>query len=73
MVKQKGIEKNVIFVGHTNEVTKYLHIMDVFVLPSFTEGLSLVTVEAQVSGLPCVVSTGLPDEIYLPTKFKSTR
>ena len=70
MVKQKGIEKNVIFVGHTNEVTKYLHIMDVFVLPSFTEGLSLVTVEAQVSGLPCVVSTGLPDEILLTDKIQ---
>ena len=71
MVKQKGIEKNVIFVGHTNEVTKYLHIMDVFVLPSFTEGLSLVTVEAQVSGLPCVVSTGLPDEILLTDKIQN--
>ena len=70
MVKQKGIEKNVIFVGHTNEVTKYLHIMDVFVLPSFTEGLSLVTVEAQVSGLPCVVSKGLPDEILLTDKIQ---
>lgn len=70
MVKQKSIEKNVIFVGHTNEVTKYLHIMDVFVLPSFTEGLSLVTVEAQVSGLPCVVSTGLPDEILLTDKIQ---
>lgn len=70
MVKQKGIEKNVIFVGHTNEVTKYLHIMDVFVLPSFTEGLSLVTVEAQVSGLPCVVSTGLPDEVLLTDKIQ---
>lgn len=70
MVKQKGIEKNVIFVGHTNEVTKYLHIMDVFVLPSFTEGLSLVTVEAQVSGLPCVVSTGLPNEVLLTDKIQ---
>lgn len=70
MVKQKGIEKNVIFVGHTNEVTKYLHIMDVFVLPSFTEGLSLVTVEAQVSGLPCVVSTGIPDEVLLTDKIQ---
>lgn len=70
MVKQKGIEKNVIFAGHTNEVTKYLHIMDVFVLPSFTEGLSLVTVEAQVSGLPCVVSTGLPDEVLLTDKIQ---
>lgn len=32
--------------------------MDVFILPSFNEGLPLSIVEAQVSGLPCFTTEG---------------
>lgn len=35
---------------------------DVFVFPSFSEGLGLAVVEAQAAGLPCVVSDGVPEE-----------
>ena len=34
--------------------------MDVFLLPSLYEGLGMVVIEAQCSGLPCVVSTAVP-------------
>ena len=51
-----GLDDAVDFVGITDKVNEYLMGMDVFVFPSHFEGLSLGLVEAQTSGLPCVVS-----------------
>ena len=62
-VKQYGLEQKVIFTGHTDRVSEYLCAMDVFVLPSLYEGLSNATIEAQTSGLPCVVSDQVPPEV----------
>ena len=36
--------------------------MDIFVLPSLSEGISIVAIEAQTSGLPAVCSDGVPRE-----------
>lgn len=60
--KDLGISDSVIFAGAKTNTEAYYQAMDVFVLPSFSEGLSIVTVEAQASGIPCVVSTGVPKE-----------
>ena len=42
--------------------------MDVFVLPSIYEGFGLVNIEAQVSGLACVVSQAIPREADISGK-----
>lgn len=44
--------------------------MDVFVLPSLYEGLGIVNVEAQASGLPCVVSDTVPQEAHLTDRIE---
>jgi glycosyltransferase involved in cell wall biosynthesis len=36
--------------------------MDLFLFPSRFEGLGLVLVEAQAAGLPCVLSSAVPEE-----------
>ena len=42
------------------DVNKYLCAMDAFVFPSTWEGLGIVAIEAQASGLECYLSRELP-------------
>ncbi len=55
-----GLENNVIFLGQSNRVNELYQAMDLFLFPSLYEGLGMVAVEAQISGLPCVVSAEVP-------------
>ena len=61
-VKELGLEKNVQFLGQRNDANELYQAMDVFVLPSLYEGLPVVGVEAQASGLPCFFSTDMTKE-----------
>lgn len=61
-VKKLGIEKDVIFLGVRNDVADLYNVMDVFVFPSFYEGLGMVVIEAQVNGLSVVTSDAVPKE-----------
>ena len=51
-----GIEDKVRFLGNQKQPEDYYQAMDIFVLPSFYEGLPGVLVEAQAAGLRCFVS-----------------
>lgn len=51
-----GIEKNVIFTGNVTNINELYQVIDVFILPSFYEGLPVVSIEAQAAGLPCFIS-----------------
>lgn len=48
--------KNIIFYGTSRNVNDLMQAMDVFTLPSWFEGLPIVGVEAQTSGLPVIFS-----------------
>ena len=55
-VMNLGIEKSVLFMGVRTDVNRLLQAMDVFLLPSRFEGLPLVLIEAQTSGLRCLTT-----------------
>ena len=57
--RKLGIFNNIVFVGNTNKTFEYYQAMDVFVLPSFYEGIPVVAVEAQCSALPCILSDNI--------------
>jgi glycosyltransferase involved in cell wall biosynthesis len=58
-----GIAGRVIFAGSREDVPDLmLGAMDVFAFPSLWEGLGLAPIEAQVAGLPVVMSTHVPDD-----------
>ena len=53
---QQKLEKHVTMLSHRTDIPDLLHAMDVMVFPSLFEGLSVTLVEAQASGLRCVIS-----------------
>ncbi len=59
-----GIRDRVIFAGIRRDVPQLMQgVMDVFVLPSWQEGLPLVLMEAQAAGLPCIISDTITSEV----------
>ena len=70
-VKELGIEDRVKFLVSRNDIPELLKAMDVFILPSRFEGFGIVLVEAQASGLPCVVSDQVPEEVRLSKNITS--
>lgn len=56
MVTSAGVDPEVEFVGRTTDVPDYLRASDIFVLPSYREGLPNAVLEAMASGVACVVS-----------------
>lgn len=61
-IEQLNLQNEILMLGDRADVCRYYHAMDVFVLPSLYEGLPIVMVEAQVSGLPCLVSDTITSE-----------
>lgn len=61
-VRDKGLTDKVIFLGSQQNVSKYLNAMDIFMFPSFFEGLGIVLIESQANGLRSYVSDRIPPE-----------
>ena len=55
-----GIASRVRFLGAHTDVETFYSAMDAFCFPSLSEGLGMVAVEAQVSGLPVIASEAVP-------------
>ncbi|MDE7423389.1 MAG: glycosyltransferase family 1 protein [Lachnospiraceae bacterium] len=55
-VKNLDIEKNVCFLGVKDNVNEWMQMADCFLFPSLYEGLGIVLIEAQTSGLRCFTS-----------------
>jgi len=56
LVQELGLEHQVMLLGYRTDIIEINHIADVFVFPSFREGLSVALMEAMACGLPVVCS-----------------
>lgn len=65
-----GISDRVIFYGASQDVPSLMSAMDVFVLPSLFEGLGIVALEAQASGLPVICSSSVPTDVCVTDLVK---
>lgn len=62
LVETLKIEDKVLFLTEKRNVEEYYALFDVFALPSRFEGLPLVAIEAQASGIPCLLSECITKE-----------
>lgn len=69
LVHKNKLDQFVKFIGRTNDVSKYMMAADCFLLPSLYESFGIVNIEAQATGLPCVVSTSVPDVAKISDYF----
>lgn len=60
-VRQKNLENLVFFYGITRDIAGVMSAMDIFLFPSKWEGLGIVMLEAQLTGLPCIASKAVPE------------
>ncbi len=77
-VKKKNLEESVKFLGFRKDINRLFQGMDFFLLPSCFEGLPTVSIEAQCTGLPCLMSENITSEAkisrdcwFLPLKKSS--
>lgn len=57
LVKELGLEDRIYFLGFRTDIKELLNISDIFIFPSYQEGLPRAMMEAMSSGLPCIASS----------------
>lgn len=65
LVHSVNIQDKVIFTGSIPNVNEMYQAMDMFILPSFHEGLPVVGVEAQAAGLKCIFADTITKEVKI--------
>jgi glycosyltransferase involved in cell wall biosynthesis len=69
-IRSLGLENRVVITGSRSDVPNLLQAMDVFVFPSLWEGLPVTVVEAQVAGLPCLISDRITNDVDISESVK---
>lgn len=64
-VNRLNLNDKVIFTGIREDINELLQGMDIFLFPSHYEGLPVTLVEAQASGLKCVVSDSITKQVAI--------
>lgn len=65
-----GLSQHVLYLGERNDIPEVLCSMDCFLMPSFYEGLPYVLIEAQASGLSCVIADTIDRDVQIIPNLK---
>lgn len=64
-VERLELQDSILYIPVTSQPEQFYCMMDLFLLPSLYEGLPVVGVEAQASGLPCIFSDSITRELSI--------
>ncbi|MCR5595096.1 MAG: glycosyltransferase [Lachnospiraceae bacterium] len=70
LAKSLNVDDRVIFTGNQKNVWEYYSAMDIFAFPSEYEGLPGVVVEAQASGLKCIMSDTITGDVMVTDRIE---
>lgn len=63
LIEERELQEYILLIGVRKDIDSLMRKSCVFVLPSKFEGMPLVLIEAQASGLPCVVADTFSHEV----------
>ena len=69
-VADSGCADSIILAGLRSDIPSIVQAMDVFVFPSIYEGMPLTVLEAQASGLPCLISSNVTCDVNIGQDVK---
>lgn len=69
-VADSGCADSIILAGLRSDIPAIVQAMDVFVFPSIYEGMPLTVLEAQASGLPCLISSNVTSDVNIGQDVK---
>lgn len=61
-IRLSNLEKHVTLIGRTNKVQHYLKMADIFVYPSYSEGLPGALIEAMMAG-KIIIASNIPENL----------
>lgn len=62
IIDELGLGDRIKFLGIRNDIPAIMSACDILIFPSYCEGLGMVAVEAQSTGLPVIMSEQVPSE-----------
>lgn len=69
-IKNQGLNNKVVFMGVRADIPDIMMAFDVFIFPSLFEGLPNTVIEAQATGLPCIISDAITKEVKITDLVK---
>ncbi len=69
-VKRLKLDKKVIFLDFKDDVYNYYNCMDLYIVPSLSEGFGITSIEAQTNGLITYCSMEVPEEVNISSNIR---
>lgn len=70
-INELKISDKVIILKNRSDVNEYLSAADIFIFPSFYEGLGISAIEAQAASLPTICAEQLPGELNVSCYYNT--
>lgn len=69
IIRKQELKEQIQLIGPQDDIPACLKVMDAMMMPSLHEGLPISAIEAQASGLPCILSNNIDKDVCLVKKI----